>query len=100
MAATFLKTKGEIREVMRTMLDSKEFWSQGAYRAKVKTPVEMVASAVRALDATVDDAFALANQVGQLGEPLYRKQDPTGYSNLNSEWVNSSAFLAPITFSL
>ena len=100
MAATFLKTDGDIREVMRTMLNSKEFSSQGAYRAKVKTPLEMVASAVRALDARVEDAFALANQVGQLGEPLYRKQEPTGYSNLNAEWVNSSALLARMNFAL
>lgn len=100
MAAAFLKTGGDIREVMRTMLNSKEFWSQGAFHAKVKTPFEMVASAVRALDANVDDAFALANQVGNLGEPLYRKQEPTGYSNLNSEWVNSAALLGRMNFAL
>src|SRR5207244_4950895 len=82
------------------MLNSKEFWSQGAFHAKVKTPFEMVASAVRALDANVDDAFALANQVGNLGEPLYRKQEPTGYSNLNSEWVNSAALLGRMNFAL
>ena len=46
------------------------------------------------------DAFALANQVGNLGEPLYRKQEPTGYSNLNSEWVNSAALLARMNFAL
>ena len=85
---------------MKTMLDSKEFWSQGAYRAKVKTPFEMVASSVRALDADVTDAWALANQVGNLGEPLYRKQEPTGYSNLNSEWVNSAALLNRMNFAL
>ena len=100
MAKTFLQKNGDIREVMRTMLASKEFWSQGAYRAKIKTPFEMVASAVRALNANVDDAFALANQVGQLGEPLYRKQEPTGYSNLNAEWVNSAALLARMNFAL
>ncbi len=33
---------------MKTMLTSQEFWSQGAYQAKVKTPFEMVASSVRA----------------------------------------------------
>ena len=82
------------------MLNSKEFWSQGAYHAKIKTPFEMVASAVRALDAKVDDAFALANQVGNLGEPLYRKQEPTGYSNLNSEWINSAALLGRMNFAL
>src|SRR6202171_2297151 len=100
MAKAFLKSNGDIREVMKTMLDSKEFWSEGAYRAKVKTPFEMVASSVRALDGEVDDAFALANQVGQLGEPLYRKQEPTGYSNLNAEWVNSAALLGRMNFAL
>ena len=100
MAQTFLATGGDIREVMKTMLDSKEFWSQGAYRAKLKTPFEMVASSVRALGADVTDAWALANQVGNLGEPLYRKQEPTGYSNLNSEWVNSAALLNRLNFAL
>jgi uncharacterized protein (DUF1800 family) len=100
MAQTFLSTNGSIREVMKTMLNSKEFWSEGAYRAKVKSPFEMVASAARALNANVIDAWALANQVGTLGEPLYRKLEPTGYSNLNSEWVNSAALLGRMNFAL
>ena len=100
IAQTFLATNGDIREVMKTMLDSKEFWSQGAYRAKVKTPFEMVASSVRALGGDVADAFPLANQVGNLGEPLYRKQEPTGYANLNAEWVSSAALLNRMNFAL
>ncbi|MGP0075612.1 MAG: DUF1800 domain-containing protein [Bryobacteraceae bacterium] len=100
MAQTFLATNGSIREVMKTMLNSKEFWSEGAYRAKVKSPFEMVASSARALDANVMDAWALANQVGTLGEPLYKKLEPTGYSNLNSEWVNSASLLGRMNFAL
>jgi uncharacterized protein (DUF1800 family) len=100
MAKTFLDSGGDIRQVMKAMLDSKEFWSQGAYRAKVKTPFEMVASSVRALNANVTDAWALANQVGNLGEPLYRKQEPTGYSNLNPDWVNSAALLGRMNFAV
>ena len=100
MSKTFLASGGDIRQVMKTMLESKEFWSQGAYRAKIKTPLEMVASAVRALGANVTDAWALANQVGNLGEPLYRKQEPTGYSNLNAEWVNSAALLGRMNFAV
>jgi uncharacterized protein (DUF1800 family) len=100
MSQTFLSTDGDIREVMKTMLASKEFWSEGAYRAKIKSPFEMVASSVRALNGNVADAFALANQVGNLGEPLYRKLEPTGYSNLNSEWVNSAALLGRMNFAL
>jgi uncharacterized protein (DUF1800 family) len=100
MAQTFLSTNGSIREVMKTMLNSKEFWSEGAYRAKLKSPFEMVASSARALDAHVIDGWALANQVGTLGEPLYRKLEPTGYSNLSSEWVNSAALLGRMNFAL
>jgi len=100
MAATYLKTDGDLLEVMKTMLSSKEFWSQGAYRSKMKSPLEMVASAVRAVHGDVDYASALANQVAQMGEPLYRKQEPTGYSNSGKEWINSAGLLARMNFAV
>jgi len=100
MAQTFLKTDGDLRAVMQTMLGSKEFWSEGAYRSKLKSPFEMVVSAVRSLDADVDYAFPLVNQVAQLGEPLYRKQEPTGYSNSSQEWLNSGGLLGRMNFAL
>jgi uncharacterized protein (DUF1800 family) len=100
MAETFRKTGGDIREVMRTMLNSKEFWSEGAYRTKMKSPFEMVVSAVRAVNGDVDFAMPLANQVAQLGQPLYRKQEPTGYSNSSADWVNSAGLLARMNFAL
>ncbi|MDP9112569.1 MAG: DUF1800 domain-containing protein [Acidobacteriota bacterium] len=100
MAKTFRDKNGDIREVMKTMLTSDEFFSEAAYRAKVKTPFEMIVSAVRATGAQVDFAFPLANQIAQLGEPLYRKLEPTGYSDANSEWVNSAALLARMNFAL
>ncbi len=73
MADTFMKTGGDLREVMATMLYSGEFWSPGSYRAKVKTPFEMVVSAIRATGADVTSAFLLGNQIQRLGEPLYKK---------------------------
>jgi uncharacterized protein (DUF1800 family) len=100
MAKTFQHTHGDIREVMKTMLTSKEFFSAGAYHAKVKTPFEMIASAVRATGAQVDYAFPLAQQIGQLGEPLYRKLEPTGYSSANAEWVSSASLLGRMNFAL
>ena len=54
MAQTFLKSDGDIREVLHTMIYSPEFWSKEAYRAKIKTPFELVASATRAVGAEVD----------------------------------------------
>ena len=100
MAKTFHDSNGDLRAVMKTMLASNEFFSQGAYRAKVKTPFEMIVSAVRATGAQVDTAFPLANQIAQLGEPLYRKLEPTGYSSANAEWVNSGALLGRMNFAL
>jgi uncharacterized protein (DUF1800 family) len=84
MAATFQKTDGDLREVMRTMLHAPEFWDPANFRAKMKSPLEMVASAVRAVNGDVDFAQNLAGQLNQLGEPLYRKLEPTGYSNRGS----------------
>jgi uncharacterized protein (DUF1800 family) len=100
MAKTFRDTGGDIRAVMSAMLDSKEFFSEGAFRAKVKTPLELVVSAARATGAQVDFAIPLALQIGQLGQALYRKIEPTGYPSANSEWVNSAALLARMNFAL
>jgi uncharacterized protein (DUF1800 family) len=100
MAKTFTDTNGDIRAVLNTMLTSKEFLSQGAYQSKVKTPFEMIVSSVRATGAEVDYAFPLANRIAQLGQPLYRKLEPTGYSNANAEWINSASLLARMNFAL
>ena len=100
MAETFKKTDGDLRAVIKTMLESKEFFSEGAYRSKLKSPLELVASAVRAVNGEVSFAFPLANHVGQLGQPLYRKQEPTGYSNSSTEWVSTGGLLGRMNFAL
>jgi uncharacterized protein (DUF1800 family) len=100
MTKTFLKKKGDIREVLSTLFHSPEFWANGTYRAKVKTPLEFVASAVRVTGAEVDDALPLARQLGNMGMPLYGAQPPTGYSMKAETWVNSSALLNRMNFAL
>jgi uncharacterized protein (DUF1800 family) len=100
MAKTFQKSNGDIREVMRTMIYSPEFWSRDAFRAKVKTPYELVASSVRALGTDVDTPMPLVQWVGRIGEPLYQCQPPTGYSDKGETWVNSGALLNRLNFSL
>jgi uncharacterized protein (DUF1800 family) len=100
MAKTFHKSDGDIREVMRTMIYSPEFWSRQAYRAKVKTPYELVASSVRALGTDVDTPMPLVQWVARIGEPLYQCQPPTGYSDKAETWVNTGALLSRLNFSL
>ena len=100
MQNTFLKKDGDIREVLRTMFRSPEFWAPETYRAKVKTPLEFVASAVRATGAEVSDPRPLLQFLNSMGEPLYGCQPPNGYSMMAEEWVNSSALLNRMNFAL
>jgi uncharacterized protein (DUF1800 family) len=100
MAKTFLKKKGDIREVLSTLFHSPEFWANDTYRAKMKTPLEFVASALRATGANVEDALPLTRQLGNMGMPLYGAQPPTGYSMKAETWVNSSALLNRMNFAL
>jgi len=100
MAKTFQKSDGDIREVLRTMIYSPEFWSRDAVRAKVKTPFELVVSSVRALGTDVDTPMPLVGWVGRIGEPLYQCQPPTGYSDKSETWVNTGSLLNRLNFSL
>jgi uncharacterized protein (DUF1800 family) len=100
MTQTFLKKNGDIGEVLKTMFHSPEFWAPESYRAKVKTPLEFVVSAVRTSGAEVSDAQPLARQLQNLGMPLYGMQPPTGYSMKADAWVNSSALLGRMNFAL
>src|SRR5215472_2377541 len=100
MAETFQSSGGDIRAVMKTMLWSPEFWSREAYRAKIKTPFELVVSAARALGTDVDTPLPLVQWVGRIGEPLYQCQPPTGYSDKSEAWVNTGALLNRLNFSL
>ncbi len=98
MADTFLKTDGDLRAVMETMLLSKEFLSQGSWRSKVKSPLEMVASSLRALDADMTDTTAVAQRIADLGQPLYGKAEPTGYPVTSESWANSVGLIGRMNF--
>ncbi len=100
MSARFLRSNGNLREVVRVMIESPEFWSQGAYQAKIKNPFEIVVSALRATGADVISALPLNGELQRLGEPLYRKTEPTGYSSANNAWVSSAGLLERMNFGL
>jgi uncharacterized protein (DUF1800 family) len=98
MAKTFVKTDGDLRAVMETMLASREFFSEGAWEAKMKTPLEMVVSAVRATDGNTTDSFTLVQKVSEMGEPLYGKLEPTGYKDAAEMWLSTANVMARIGF--
>jgi len=114
MAQAFLASDGDTRTVLETLVTSPEFFAPEARRAKVKTPLELVASAVRALDGRIarrapgdealaprdDGGAALARAVGRLGQPLYEAQPPTGYGDVAEAWVSTGALVARMNFAL
>jgi uncharacterized protein (DUF1800 family) len=99
-AARFRETKGDIREVVRTIVTSPEFFAADAYRAKVKTPFEFVASAVRATAADSTNAMPLVQAMRELGMPPYQCQPPTGYADRADAWVNTGALLSRMNFAV
>ena len=100
MEQTYLASDGDIRAVLHTMIYSPEFWSQKTYRAKIKTPFELVASAARAVNADAQVPFLLVQWTSRIGEPLYQCQPPTGYSDKADAWVNTGALLNRLNYSL
>jgi uncharacterized protein (DUF1800 family) len=100
MADTFVLKNGDIREVLRTMIYSPEFWSKTAFRAKVKTPFEVAVSAARALDLETTVSPQLVQWVGRMGEPMYQCEPPTGYADTADVWVNAGALLNRLNFAL
>jgi uncharacterized protein (DUF1800 family) len=97
-AKTFLRTDGDIREVMLTIATSPEFYSRAYYRQKVKEPFELVASTLRALDATPDTTSRSAQLAASLGQPIFGRLTPDGWPDNSAAWINTGSILARINF--
>jgi uncharacterized protein (DUF1800 family) len=100
MAAAYMKSGGDIAAVLTAMFKSKEFWAPGVYRAKVKTPLEFLVSAVRASDATVANPLPLVQAMDRLGMPVWGMQTPNGYGWTAEDWVSSNGLLSRMNFAL
>ncbi len=100
VAETFLRTRGDIRESLRAIVTSPEFFSRAAYRGKVKSPFELVASALRAVGAEPDTSMRSAQVVALLGQPIYGHQAPNGWPETGEAWMNAGAILNRINFGL
>ena len=99
-AATFRRTDGDLREVVRTIVTSEEFFAAAAWRSKVKSPFEVVVSALRAMDASVDTTARSAAIVARLGQGIYLHQAPNGWPETGDGWINTGAILNRINFGM
>ena len=99
-AATFMRTNGDIREVVRVIVTSPEFHSRRVYRTKVKSPFEVTVSALRALGARADTTPFTAGLIARLGQQLYGHQAPDGWPETGAAWMNTGAILNRINLGI
>jgi uncharacterized protein (DUF1800 family) len=97
-AAVFLKTDGSIRETLRAIVTSPEFFSDTTYRAKIRSPFEYVAAAMRALAAETDGDRPVLDALGRMGQPVFGRISPDGYADRAGQWLSSGAMIARFNF--
>jgi uncharacterized protein (DUF1800 family) len=100
VASVYQKTDGDVREMLRTIFTSPEFYSAEAYRAKIKSPFELAASAVRALGGELTAWQQTTQFIAKMGQPLYLYQAPTGYPDRADQWVNTGSLLERLNYGL
>ena len=100
LAQRFLKTGGDLEATFRALLESPEFWDPSHRGAKIKSPFELAASSLRALNVDVQEPRPLVEWVQRMGQPLYAYQAPTGYPDSADAWVNTGSLLHRMNFGL
>jgi uncharacterized protein (DUF1800 family) len=117
LAAVFVESGGDLRQTMRALAYSPEFWSAEARGQKIKSPLELAVSAVRALGGELspprqppEELFMgrgaaaggpdLAGWIARMGQPLYAYQAPTGYPDRAEAWVSTGSLLTRMNFGL
>jgi uncharacterized protein (DUF1800 family) len=97
-AEAFSRSQGDIPTVLRTLIDSPEFFAPETYQAKVKKPLEFVASALRTTGAEVRLSHQLLRYLGRMGEPLFLAQPPTGHPDVAASWTSPDMLLTRMNF--
>src|SRR2546421_980492 len=97
-AEVFLKTDGSIKETLRAIITSPEFFSRSAYRAKTRSPFEYAVAALRALNAETDGDRPLLDWIARMGQPLYGRVTPDGYADRADQWLSTGALLERFNF--
>jgi uncharacterized protein (DUF1800 family) len=100
VAATYTKTDGDISEMLRTIFYSEEFNSPESFGQKMKTPFEYVVSSIRALDGETSGGQQIGRLIGQMGQPLYQYQAPTGFPDRADFWTSDGALIARLNFAV
>jgi uncharacterized protein (DUF1800 family) len=91
LSRTFLATQGDIRAVMRTLVESPEFWASG--NTLFKTPMDYACSALTAAGGVKEprDVAQTLGFLAQAGQPMHGWQTPDGYPTDAATWLAPEA---------
>lgn len=92
---------GHIGTVVRALIDPEDqagpFWSGIAYRSKVKSAIEFIHSAMRALDAElVNERLPEVNE--DIGMTIFERDDPDGFPEVGEGWMDTRGLLERVKF--
>ena len=100
LAATFTRTQGDMRAVMRTLIESPDFWR--ADNTLFKTPLDFACSALAA-GGGVKDRQGIQQTLGflaQAGQPMHGWQTPDGYKTDAATWLAPEALTRRADFAI
>lgn len=100
MAQTFEREKGDIKQVLTTMIYSTEFWDSSSVRQKIKSPFEYGISAVRSVNIAILDSYRFYNWIGRMGQKVYFSAAPTGFPDVAKAWINTGSLLNRMNFGI
>ncbi|MBI4851137.1 MAG: DUF1800 domain-containing protein [Acidobacteria bacterium] len=100
VAASFTKTGGDIKSMLRIIFTSSEFFDKENYQNKVKSPLGLVVSALRTVDAETNAGLQIIGALNKMGQPLFLCQPPTGYGDTADKWVNTASLVERLNFGI
>lgn len=99
LAGRFRSSQGDVRAVMRALVQSREFWRQAAAREMEKSPLQYAVSALRSVQAELSDTQALTQWIADMGQPLYAYLDSNGEPQ-ERQWLGGGQLTARMNFAL
>jgi uncharacterized protein (DUF1800 family) len=100
MSDVFIKSGGDIKQILIAMVESPEFWKKEVIRSKIKSPFDVVIGSIRALDVTVNKPYSVFKQIDKMGQKIYHYAAPTGFPDRDAYWINTGALLNRMNFAL
>jgi uncharacterized protein (DUF1800 family) len=97
LAAGFRKSDYDIGQLVKTMLRSRHFFSEHAYRQRIKCPVEFAVGAVKAVGQGFVTPGSLVPSLERMGMPLFAPPNVKGWP-FGKAWLNTATVLARANF--